>query len=176
MRDQFAAFFAADTLALGICNGCQMLSQLHSLIPEADHWPVFVRNRSEQFEGRTVLVQVQDNASPWLTGMAGSVMPVAVAHGEGRPEFRGTNSAEQAAPQVALRYVDANHAVAQRYPDNPNGAPQGIAGLTAAQGRVLTMMPHPERVYRSIQNVWQHPDWQEDGPWLRLFRNARSWL
>ena len=176
LRDQFAAFFAADTLALGICNGCQMLSQLHSLIPEADHWPVFVRNRSEQFEGRTVLVQVQDNTSPWLTGMAGSVMPVAVAHGEGRPEFRGTNSAEQAAPQVALRYVDANHAVAQRYPDNPNGAPQGIAGLTAAQGRVLTMMPHPERVYRSIQNVWQHPDWQEDGPWLRLFRNARSWL
>ena len=176
LRDQFAAFFAADTLSLGICNGCQMLSQLHSLIPEADHWPAFVRNRSEQFEGRTVLVQIQDNASPWLAGMAGSVMPVAVAHGEGRPEFRSSHGPALTAPQVALRYVDANHAITERYPDNPNGAPEGLAGLTAAQGRVLAMMPHPERVYRSIQNVWRDPQWQEDGPWLRLFRNARSSL
>jgi phosphoribosylformylglycinamidine synthase len=174
LRDQFAAFFADDTLSLGICNGCQMLSQLHSLIPEADHWPAFVRNRSEQFEGRTVLVEVQENASPWLAGMAGSVMPVAVAHGEGRPEFRRSDAAILTAGQVALRYVDANHAATERYPDNPNGAPQGLAGLTAAQGRVLAMMPHPERVYRSIQNVWRDPQWQEDGPWLRLFRNARS--
>lgn len=174
LRDQFAAFFADDTLSLGICNGCQMLSQLHSLIPEADHWPAFVRNRSEQFEGRTVLVEVQENASPWLAGMAGSVMPVAVAHGEGRPEFRRSDAAILTAGQVALRYVDANHVVTERYPDNPNGAPQGLAGLTAAQGRVLAMMPHPERVYRSIQNVWRDPQWQEDGPWLRLFRNARS--
>jgi phosphoribosylformylglycinamidine synthase len=174
LRDQFAAFFADDTLSLGICNGCQMLSQLHSLIPEADHWPAFVRNRSEQFEGRTVLVEVQENASPWLAGMAGSVMPVAVAHGEGRPEFRRSDAAILTAGQVALRYVDANHAATERYPDNPNGAPQGLAGLTAAQGRALAMMPHPERVYRSIQNVWRDPQWQEDGPWLRLFRNARS--
>jgi len=174
LRDQFAAFFADDTLSLGICNGCQMLSQLHSLIPEADNWPAFVRNRSEQFEGRTVLVEVQKNASPWLAGMAGSVMPVAVAHGEGRPEFRRSDAEILTAGQVALRYVDANHAVTERYPDNPNGAPQGLAGLTAAQGRVLAMMPHPERVYRSIQNVWRDPQWQEDGPWLRLFRNARS--
>lgn len=174
LRDQFAAFFAADTLSLGICNGCQMLSQLQSLIPDADHWPTFVRNRSEQFEGRTVLVRIEDNPSPWLVGMAGSVMPVAVAHGEGRPEFRRDDGPMLTAPQVALRYVDANHAVAELYPDNPNGAPGGLAGLTAAQGRVLAMMPHPERVYRSIQNVWRDPQWQEDGPWLRLFRNARS--
>jgi phosphoribosylformylglycinamidine synthase len=176
LRDQFAAFFAADTLSLGICNGCQMLAQLHSLIPEADQWPTFVRNRSEQFEARTVLVQIEDNPSPWLAGMAGSVMPVAVAHGEGRPEFRDAGAAAQSALQVALRYVDANYAVTEVYPDNPNGAPEGLAGLTAAQGRVLAMMPHPERVYRSIQNVWRHPQWQEDGPWMRLFRNARSSL
>jgi len=175
LRDQFEAFFAGDTLSLGICNGCQMLSQLHSLIPEADSWPRFVRNRSEQFEGRTVLVEIAANDSPWLSGMVGSVMPVAVAHGEGRPEFPGGNASELAARgQTALRYVDANHQTATLYPDNPNGAPDGLAGLTAAQGRVLAMMPHPERVYRSIQNVWRDAQWQEDGPWLRLFRNARS--
>ena len=103
-------------------------------------------------------------------------MPVAVAHGEGRPEFRSSHGPALTAPQVALRYVDANHAITERYPDNPNGAPEGLAGLTAAQGRVLAMMPHPERVYRSIQNVWRDPQWQEDGPWLRMFRNARSSL
>lgn len=174
LSDQFAEFFAADTLALGICNGCQMLSQLRSLIPEADHWPTFVRNRSEQFEGRTVMVRIEDGTSPWLTDMAGSVIPVAVAHGEGRPELSDADAAELARhQQVALRYVDASHNVAAFYPDNPNGAPDGLAGLTAAQGRVLAMMPHPERVYRSIQNVWRDPTWQEDGPWLRMFRNAR---
>ncbi|NCF43437.1 MAG: phosphoribosylformylglycinamidine synthase [Proteobacteria bacterium] len=174
LREQFAEFFAADTLALGICNGCQMLSQLRMLIPEAEHWPTFVRNRSEQFEGRTVMVRIEDGSSPWLADMAGSVMPVAVAHGEGRPELSNAAAAALVQrQQVALRYVDAGHNVAALYPDNPNGAPGGLAGLTAAQGRVLAMMPHPERVYRSIQNVWSDPAWQENGPWLRLFRNAR---
>ena len=174
LRDQFASFFAGDTLTLGICNGCQMLSQLRSLIPEAEHWPSFVRNRSEQFEGRTVMVRVEANSSPWLADMVGSVIPVAVAHGEGRPEFRdGDLAMMKQQQQAALRYVDAQHHVASLYPDNPNGAPEGLAGLTAASGRVLAMMPHPERVYRSIQNVWQDPTWGEDGPWLRLFRNAR---
>lgn len=174
LRDQFEAFFAADTLALGICNGCQMLSQLRGLIPEAQHWPSFVRNRSEQFEGRTVMVRVENNSSPWLSDMVGSVIPVALAHGEGRPEFAPDDQALwPAQQQTAMRYVDSRYEVATRYPDNPNGAPDALAGLTAAQGRVLAMMPHPERVYRSVQNVWRDPSWQEDGPWLRLFRNAR---
>ena len=174
LREQFAAFFVADTLSLGICNGCQMLSQLRSLIPQAEHWPSFVRNRSEQFEGRTVMVRVEANSSPWLADMAGSVIPVAVAHGEGRPEFRdGDLAMVEQRQQAALRYVDAQYQVASRYPDNPNGAPDGLAGLTAADGRVLALMPHPERVFRGIQNVWRDPSWGEDGPWLRLFRNAR---
>ena len=174
LRQQFVEFFASDALTLGICNGCQMLSQLRELIPQAEFWPSFVRNRSEQFEGRTVMVRIEDNASPWLADMVGSVMPVAVAHGEGRAEFAGVEPAEiEARKQTALRYVDAQHQIATRYPDNPNGAPDGLAGLTAADGRVLAMMPHPERVFRSIQNVWRDPAWQEEGPWLRLFQNAR---
>jgi phosphoribosylformylglycinamidine synthase len=175
VRDQFADFFAADKLVLGVCNGCQMLSQIHELIPGAEHWPRFVRNRSEQFEGRTVMTRVTDVSSPWLDGMQGSVMPVAVAHGEGRAEFRGSSDLQRLtdAMQVALQYVDANHEVTELYPDNPNGAVAGLAGVTANQGRVLIMMPHPERVYRTCQNVWQDPAWGEDAPWLRLFRNAR---
>ena len=176
LRQQFADFFASDALALGICNGCQMLSQLRELIPQAEHWPSFVRNRSEQFEGRVVMVCIEDNASPWLNDMAGSVIPVAIAHGEGRAEFTGPDAARIAARQTALRYVDAQHQIATLYPDNPNGAPDGLAGLTAADGRVLAMMPHPERVFRSVQNVWRDPAWQEEGPWLRLFQNARSYF
>ena len=174
LRQQFVDFFASDALTLGICNGCQMLSQLRELIPQAESWPSFVRNRSEQFEGRTVMVRVENNASPWLADMVGSVMPVVVAHGEGRAEFAGVDPAQMAArEQTAFRFVDAQHQIAKLYPDNPNGAPDGLAGLTAADGRVLAMMPHPERVFRSIQNVWRDPAWQEEGPWLRLFQNAR---
>jgi phosphoribosylformylglycinamidine synthase len=176
LRQQFADFFASDALALGICNGCQMLSQLRELIPQAEHWPSFVRNRSEQFEGRVVMVRIEDNASPWLNDMAGSVIPVAIAHGEGRAEFTGPDVAQVAVRQTVLRYVDAQHQIATLYPDNPNGAPDGLAGLTAADGRVLAMMPHPERVFRSVQNVWRDPAWQEEGPWLRLFQNARSYF
>ncbi|MBK80224.1 MAG: phosphoribosylformylglycinamidine synthase [Gammaproteobacteria bacterium] len=177
VREQFERFFEADRLALGVCNGCQMMSTMKSLIPGARHWPRFVRNRSEQFEGRTVLVRVVDGGSPWLAGMGGSVMPVAVAHGEGRAEFADEDDAErfwrEAAGQVCLQYVDHHHRATERYPHNPNGAPRGLAGLTAADGRVLVMMPHPERVFRSVQNAWRDPAWGEDGPWLRLFRNAR---
>jgi len=175
VRGQFVDFFSADKLVLGVCNGCQMLSQMQDLIPGAQHWPRFVRNRSEQFEGRTVMVRVNDAASPWLAGMNGSVLPVAVAHGEGRAEFASRRDLHdlQQGNDVALQYVDASHRVAQRYPDNPNGAPEGLAGVVAKQGQILIMMPHPERVYRTAQNVWRDPAWGEDGPWLRLFRNAR---
>ncbi|MEQ8857780.1 MAG: phosphoribosylformylglycinamidine synthase [Pseudomonadales bacterium] len=177
VREQFARFFESDRLALGVCNGCQMMSALKSLIPQADHWPRFVRNRSEQFEGRTSLVRVVAAGSPWLADMAGSVLPIAVAHGEGRAEFADADRAagfwEAAAHQVCLQYVDGEHRVTERYPANPNGAPRGLAGLTAAEGRVLVMMPHPERVFRALSNSWRDPAWGEDGPWLRLFRNAR---
>jgi len=175
VRDQFAAFFRADKLVLGVCNGCQMLSQMHELIPGASHWPRFVRNRSEQFEGRTVMTRINRVDSPWLAGMHDSVLPVAVAHGEGRAEFRAEDHHEQldAGNQIALQYVDARHVPTENYPDNPNGAAAGLAGVTANRGQVLIMMPHPEPVYRSCQNVWRDAAWGEDGPWLRLFRNAR---
>ncbi|MEM9622303.1 MAG: phosphoribosylformylglycinamidine synthase [Pseudomonadota bacterium] len=177
VRDQFAALLEKG-LVLGVCNGCQMLAQLADLIPGADHWPVFVRNRSEQFEGRTVMVRINATRSPWLTDMQGSVLPVAVAHGEGRAEFRRGRQVTSLADagQLALQYVDSQHAVTQVYPANPNGAVEGLAGITAADGRVLAMMPHPERVYRACQNVWQDRTWHEDGPWLRMFRNARRAL
>ncbi len=175
VRRQFADFFAAGRLTLGICNGCQMLSQMYELIPGAEHWPRFVRNRSEQFEGRTVMVRVGDVASPWLAGMAGSVMPVAVAHGEGRAEFRSDTAlrALRENGQLALQYVGADLEPTELYPANPNGAAAGLAGVIANEGRVMIMMPHPERVYRTVQNVWRDPAWGEEGPWLRLFRNAR---
>jgi phosphoribosylformylglycinamidine synthase len=176
-REQFEAFFArADSFALGVCNGCQMLANLRELIPGAEHWPHFVRNRSEQFEARFALVEVLSSPSILLQGMTGSRMPIAVAHGEGRAEFRDAGHLAAAAPSVVLRYVEPAGGVAERYPANPNGSPQGITGLTSADGRVTIMMPHPERVFRSVQHSW-HPDhWGEDGPWLRLFRNARAWV
>ena len=168
VREAFERFFARDTLALGVCNGCQMFAQLKSLVPGADSWPRFVTNASQQFEGRTVLVKVESSDSPWLTAMSGSVLPVAVAHGEGFAELGAAG-----VPETVLRYVDNQHQVTQDYPANPNGSPNGIAGLTAAEGRVLIMMPHPERVFRASQNAWCDPSWQEAAPWLRLFRNAR---
>ena len=161
VTDQFAAFLRADKLVLGVCNGCQMLAQLKELIPDAEHWPRFVRNYSEQFEGRVVLTKVSSAASPWLDGMQGSVIPVAVAHGEGRPEFAADSDYRHLveADQVAFRYVDSAHRVTTAYPANPNGAREGLAGLTAAGGRVLIMMPHPERVYRTVQNVVRPHGW-----------------
>ena len=177
VRETFQRFFAADKLVLGICNGCQMISSLKELIPGAQSWPRFVRNRSEQFEARTVLVRINDDASPWLDGMGGSVLPIVVAHGEGRAEFPESSLTtqfwEDHADQVCLQYVDTLHEPTNRYPLNPNGSERGLAGLTAADGRVLVMMPHPERVFRAHQNPWCPDAWCEDGPWLRLFRNAR---
>ena len=178
-RQQFADFFAReDTFTLGVCNGCQMLSNLHELIPGAEHWPHFVRNQSEQFEGRTALVQVQESDSVFLQGMAGSHMPIAIAHGEGHAEFASADerAACEAAGQIALRFVDNNGETTEAYPANPNGSVDGITGLTAANGRVTIMMPHPERVYRSLQNSWAPDEWAEDGAWMRMFRNARTWV
>jgi phosphoribosylformylglycinamidine synthase len=153
-----------------------MLANLRELIPGAEHWPHFVRNRSEQFEARFVLVEVVPTASVLLQGMAGSRMPVAVAHGEGRAELRDDAQLAALRPLVALRYVETAGGVAERYPANPNGSPLGITGLTSTDGRVTIMMPHPERQFRTVQHSW-HPDhWGEDGPWMRLFRNARVWV
>ncbi|MBS1202706.1 MAG: phosphoribosylformylglycinamidine synthase, partial [Chromatiaceae bacterium] len=157
-RDQFQAFFErSDTFALGVCNGCQMLSNLHELIPGADHWPRFVRNRSEQFEARTLLVEVLDSPSVLLAGMAGSRMPIAVAHGEGRAEFRDPAHLSAARSLAAVRYVENDGSIADYYPANPNGSPEGITGLTTGDGRATILMPHPERVFRAVQHSW-HPD------------------
>ncbi|MGA1008189.1 MAG: phosphoribosylformylglycinamidine synthase [Sedimenticolaceae bacterium] len=176
-RDQFEGFFnREDSFALGICNGCQMLSNLKSLIPGTEHWPHFVRNRSEQFEARFVMVEVQESSSVLLDGMAGSRMPIAVAHGEGRAEFASADAISAASSEVAIRYIENNGEIASRYPANPNGSPEGIAGLSNADGRVTIMMPHPERVIRTVTNSWHPDDWQESAPWMRLFRNARRWV
>jgi phosphoribosylformylglycinamidine synthase len=178
-RQEFAAFFGRDdTFALGVCNGCQMMSNLHELIPGAERWPHFVRNRCEQFEARVCLVEVPDNPSIFLQGMIGSRLPIAVAHGEGRAEFEHIGQAAQALRErvVALRFVDNRGAATEAYPYNPNGSPYGITGLTTPDGRFTVFMPHPERVFRTIANSWHPDDWGEDGPWLRLFRNARVWV
>ncbi|UTW02554.1 phosphoribosylformylglycinamidine synthase [Amphritea atlantica] len=178
-RDQFQGFFnREDTFALGICNGCQMLSNLHELIPGADLWPHFVRNMSEQFEARVAMVEVQDSQSVFLQGMAGSRMPIAVAHGEGRAEFADQTHLTnlQGSGAVALRYVDNYGQVTEKYPANPNGSPNGITGVTTTDGRVTIMMPHPERVFRAVTNSWAPAEWEEDGAWMRMFRNARVWV
>jgi phosphoribosylformylglycinamidine synthase len=175
LREAFAAFFArADTFSLGVCNGCQMMSQLRDIIPGAQHWPKFLRNRSEQFEARTSLLEVVESPSILLRGMAGSRIPVAVAHGEGRAEF--DSLADQAAAHVALRYVDGDGKVASAYPLNPNGSPDGITGLSSDDGRATILMPHPERVVRTVNLSWHPPEWGEDSPWMRMFRNARVWV
>ena len=178
LRDQFGAFFQRpDTIALGVCNGCQMMSQLRSLIPGAEDWPAFRRNRSEQFEARLVMAEVPESPSLLTAGMGGSRLPIAVAHGEGRPVFgEGGLEAVNGAGTVALRYVDNRGQVTERYPANPNGAPEGVAGLTTPDGRFTIMMPHPERLTRTAAFSWHPSEWDEDGPWLRLFRNARRWF
>jgi len=173
-RDQFEAFFnRPDSFGLGVCNGCQMLSRLKDMIPGAAHWPSFERNLSEQFEARFPLVEVQESPSILLQGMAGSRMPIAVAHGEGRAEF-----GEQAIDErfISLRYVDHHGQATERYPFNPNGSPAGVTGLCNEDGRFTIMMPHPERVFRALQHSWHPDEWGEDGPWMRLFRNARAWV
>ncbi|MES2624802.1 MAG: phosphoribosylformylglycinamidine synthase [Pseudomonadota bacterium] len=178
-RQQFEQFFNRQTtLALGICNGCQMMSNLHELIPGTEHWPHFVRNASEQFEGRTVMVTVQDTPSVLLAGMQGSRFPIAVAHGEGRAQFSGDNALQAALQSgtIAMQYVDNHGGITEQYPANPNGSPQGIAGLCNSDGRFTILMPHPERIFRAVTNSWRPEEWQEDGPTMRMFRNARVWL
>jgi phosphoribosylformylglycinamidine synthase len=178
-RDELAAFFArSDSFGLGVCNGCQMFSNLHELIDGAELWPRFVRNRVEQFEARLSLVEVLDSPSLFFAGMAGSRLPGPVAHGEGRVEFADGEGAEKirAASLMALRFVDNYGRATQTYPANPNGSPDGITGLTTPDGRFTIMMPHPERVFRTVQYSWHPAAWGDDGPWLRMFRNARVWL
>jgi phosphoribosylformylglycinamidine synthase len=175
-RDQFEAFFKReDTFSLGVCNGCQMLSNLHELIPGADLWPRFVRNESERFEARFSLVEVQKSDSVFFNGMEGSRMPIAVSHGEGRVEVRDDAhlAAIEASGTVAVRYVDNMGNPTQQYPNNPNGSPNAITGLTTKDGRVTIMMPHPERVFRTVANSWAPDSWGEDSAWMRMFRNAR---
>ncbi len=178
-RDEFAAFFERDgSFTLGVCNGCQMLSVLCELIPGAENWPRFVRNRSEQYEARFSLVQVPRSNSVLLTGMHGSVLPIAVAHGEGFAEF-GSGAAPAkllAEGRISLQFVDNRDQPTEQYPCNPNGSPLGVAGLCSADGRVTAIMPHPERVFRAVQNSWAPKGWGEDGGWMRLFRNARKFL
>jgi len=177
-RDEFASFFERDgTFTLGVCNGCQMLAALRGLIPGTQHWPRFVRNRSEQYEARLSLVQVPPSNSVLLSGMHGSVLPVVVSHGEGFAEFGGQSAVrllEQG--RVSLQFVDNRDQPTERYPGNPNGSPLGVAGVCSADGRVTSLMPHPERVYRTVQNSWAPAEWGEDGGWMRLFRNARLFL
>ncbi len=178
-RDAFQSFFErADSFSLGVCNGCQMMSNLSELIPGSELWPHFVRNRSEQFEARVAMVQVQESNSIFLQGMAGSRMPIAIAHGEGHAEFASEEAMLQAdlSGSVALRFVDNHGKVTENYPANPNGSPRGISGLTSRDGRVTIMMPHPERVFRAVQNSWRPEEWNEDAPWMRMFRNARAWV
>ncbi len=178
-RDLFTDFFARpDTFSLGVCNGCQMLSACKDIIPGAAAWPRFVRNRSDQFEARLALVEVAKTSSVLLTGMAGSRIPISVAHGEGRVEFSSDASRNQleAADLVAARFVDHLGRATERYPENPNGSPHGITAVTSTDGRATLFMPHPERVFRAVQYSWRPRGWREDGPWMRLFRNARVWV
>lgn len=177
LRDQFAAFFAdPDTLTLGVCNGCQMVSNLAEIIPGTAGWPKFKRNLSEQFEARLSMVHVPKSASLILNEMQGSSLPVVVSHGEGRADFALHGGNISADLGIALQYVDGQNQVTQTYPLNPNGSPQGIAGITNADGRVTIMMPHPERVYRAAQMSWKPEGWTELSGWYRLFAGARKAL
>jgi phosphoribosylformylglycinamidine synthase len=178
-RDEFAGFFARpETFALGVCNGCQMFSALRELIPGTGHWPQFVRNRSEQYEARLSRVEILESPSILLAGMAGSMMPIAVAHGEGRAEFDSAGALERCVGErlIAARFVDNRGAATEHYPENPNGSPLGIAGLSNGDGRITITMPHPERVFRTVLNSWHPAEWGEDSGWMRLFRNARVWV
>jgi phosphoribosylformylglycinamidine synthase len=180
-RDEFATYFArSDTFSLGVCNGCQMMSALKDIIPGAEAWPRFVRNKVEQFEARLSLVEIVESPSILFAGMAGSRLPIAVSHGEGRADFAHTGSQTDA--RVAMRFIDSSGAPAERYPLNPNGSPAGITAVTSLDGRATVLMPHPERVARAATLSWHPVAWDQQAdefgasPWLRLFRNARVWV
>jgi phosphoribosylformylglycinamidine synthase len=175
LRAQFAAFFARDdSFALGVCNGCQMMAQLAPIIPGAEHWPRFVRNRSEQFEARFVMVEVMESPSIFFADMAGSRLPIVVSHGEGRTEFASPEQAQRAI--ATLRYVDHRGAPTERYPFNPNGSAGGSTGFTTPDGRFTILMPHPERSFRTVQWSWAPAGLGEEAPWFQLFLNARRWV
>ena len=175
LLEQFSTFFQrGDAFALGICNGCQMMSSLKSIIPGAEHWPKFTRNQSEQFEARFAMVEVPESPSIFFAGMAGTRTPIAVAHGEGFANFAHTGDLTKV--QVALRFVDNYGQQTERYPLNPNGSPLGITAVTTPDGRFTVMMPHAERVFRTVQHSWHPQAWGEDAPWMRMFRNARQWV
>lgn len=179
VRDQFAQFFERNnTFSLGVCNGCQMFSQLKAIIPGAKFWPNFYRNESEQFEARFSLIKVQSSPSIFFQGMEGSVFPVAVAHGEGRAVFADVHDLKIAKEQngITLNFVDHNRKETERYPFNPNGSANGITGLTSKDGRVTILMPHPERVFRTVQNSWHPKEWEEYGPWMQFFNNAYDFV
>ncbi len=175
LAEQFAAFFARpESFALGVCNGCQMMAALAPLIPGAMAWPKFTRNRSEQFEARLSLVEVLDSPSIFFAGMAGSRLPVAVAHGEGFADFSQRGDARTV--QRAMRFVDPAGTPTETYPFNPNGSPEGLTSVTTADGRFTVLMPHPERVFRNVQMSWTDGDRSVASPWMRMFRNARKWV
>jgi len=178
-RADFAAFFARpDTFSFGVCNGCQMMSSLRSIIPGTAHWPRFVQNQSERFEGRFVSLRIEKSPSLLFAGMEGSVIPVATAHGEGYAEFPNDLAAQRCSESgfVAARFVDNHHEPTEYYPLNPNGSPLGMTAFTSADGRATIMMPHPERVHRTVTMSWHPPEWGEDSPWMQLFYNARQWV
>ena len=175
LSDQFAAFFARqDTFGLGVCNGCQMLSNLKSIIPGAHAWPKFTRNKSEQFEARFGMVEVLDSPSIFFEGMAGTQAPIAIAHGEGFADFSLTGNIQEVVQ--SLRYVDNRGLATEQYPFNPNGSPGGLTAVTTPDGRFTAMMPHAERVFRTVVHSWAPDSWGEDAPWMRMFRNARKWV
>ena len=173
--EEFSAFFSRpDTFGLGVCNGCQMMSRLRGLIPGAKHWPNFVRNRSEQFEARLAAVELLESPSILFSGMAGSVLPIVVSHGEGRVEYLNPDDAVLA--RAAARYVDGAGKPAEAYPANPNGSKGGLTAFTTDDGRFTIMMPHPERSHRAIELSWHPDDWTDASGWMRIFRNARKWV
>ena len=175
-KDEFEGFFnRQDSFALGVCNGCQMLSNLTQIIPGAQNWPNFNRNLSEQFEARFSSVKIKESNSIFLKDMAGSTLPIAIAHGEGRATFNHDADPTRI-NNIALQYVDHQGDITQSYPHNPNGSEQAIAGVTNESGRVTIMMPHPERVFRAVQCSHRPRDWDERSPWLRMFENARAWV
>lgn len=175
LRSMFSAFFhRQDTFSLGVCNGCQMFSQIKALIPGAEHWPAFERNQSEQFEARYVQVKINQSASIFMQGMSDAILPVVVAHGEGRVDLASSASSLHSS-QAVMQYVDFDHVITEQYPHNPNGSTDGITALCSDDGRVTIMMPHPERIFRTVTHSWAPDDWGEQSPWMQMFRNARIW-
>ena len=171
-KENFSKFFEReDSFSLGVCNGCQMLSNLKDIIPGTENWPTFNRNRSEQFEARFSSITIKESKSIFFQGMEGSTMPIAIAHGEGRATFNGNQTSD-----IALQYVDHFNQPTQLYPNNPNGSDLSTAGVTNISGQVTIMMPHPERVFRAVQNSYHPESWNERSPWLRMFENARKWV